>query len=823
MSKTIVLYGGSFKPVTRGHVSVVEQTYKEIQHIDEFIIFVGEGERDKVDQTQSLLVWEIYKKHLPKNIKIEPCKAPIGDIIRFIKANPQDQIYWVLGAREGKEDDQKDIASRTDRIKDKYPNLTIKVITTSDEGMSGSNARKTLKQGLDELKPYLPTFLSEDELNEVWDILGQVNDKQPLNENATYSKDIDYKQQIKDLTKYMLNQGKNIKPLPKVIFKHSNSSNAQNFFGKTAYYDPNSVSIVLYTEGRHPKDIVRSFSHEMVHHTQNLENRLGNIYTTNTTEDNSLLDLEKEAYLEGNITFRNWTDSTLLPITSKLPPSLVTENLSSNNIYHFTSYRACQAILQSNKIKSSPSEYFFEYDINRILPEYKNVIFFTKHKDRFVSQEPSDECALVIDKKKLFKDFKGINYDGVYEEVVIYTNEPFIPILPYVKSVILYNTLQKAKVKKLITFLEKENIPYKVNNDLENQITKDKKNFPFLKKQLIKNLNTQYPKGFIGYWNTPLPPQRDIKSFPPNSTIPYPSIIINQPGESSKKNNFQVLFFIPPTNLEENINWYIHSGDNLKDLVNLESYDGAELYLKGDIKIYKTEKSPEYKVNNDLEENITFRNWTDSLNNPKSNLDEAKQDIKDNMLVISHKNGNELILWDTTSKEVLGVINTFNNEVTGVAAKKGYGPLLYELGMANVYPNGLQSDRNGNTTPAAENIWKKFISLSPPNIKIKKLDKNDKLYKSHYGEEDDGYYDSSFIPEYFNFIFYNSNTLPLKTLIKKGESIPKDLRKFIILKGEEFYDSLVNEEYSPNIKKDYFGLNEYTHKLVKKLNSINEY
>jgi hypothetical protein len=133
--------------------------------------------------------------------------------------------------------------------------------------------------------------------------------KSSLNEEASYSQYIDVKQKIKELTKHMLDKGMNITPLPKVIFKHGDSSNAKEFLGKTAYYDPNSMSIVLYTEGRHPKDIVRSFSHEMIHHIQNLEDRLGNITTTNTQEDDSLNDLEAEANLKGTMTFRNWTDS----------------------------------------------------------------------------------------------------------------------------------------------------------------------------------------------------------------------------------------------------------------------------------------------------------------------------------------------------------------------------------------------------------------------------------------------------------------------------------------------------------------------------------
>ena len=133
--------------------------------------------------------------------------------------------------------------------------------------------------------------------------------KESLNENATYSNNIDYKSMIKNLTVYMLEQGRNIKPLPKLEFIDGDSENASDFLGKTAYYDPNSQTIVLYTEGRHPKDIVRSYAHEMVHHTQNLEDRLEDINTTNTNEDDKLDTIEREAYTDGNMTFRNWTDS----------------------------------------------------------------------------------------------------------------------------------------------------------------------------------------------------------------------------------------------------------------------------------------------------------------------------------------------------------------------------------------------------------------------------------------------------------------------------------------------------------------------------------
>jgi len=118
----------------------------------------------------------------------------------------------------------------------------------------------------------------------------------------------DYTPYMASILEYMIDQGTKIVPLPEVKIKRD-VVESSNFFGRTAYYDPTLKEVVLYVEGRHPKDVMRSFVHEMIHHKQNLEGRLGNLGTTNTNEDSNLLEIEKEAYLEGNITFRNWEDS----------------------------------------------------------------------------------------------------------------------------------------------------------------------------------------------------------------------------------------------------------------------------------------------------------------------------------------------------------------------------------------------------------------------------------------------------------------------------------------------------------------------------------
>ncbi|MFM1840029.1 MAG: hypothetical protein RIR47_78 [Bacteroidota bacterium] len=89
--------------------------------------------------------------------------------------------------------------------------------------------------------------------------------------------------------------------------------NAQSPFAKTAYYDPQSMEITVYTTDRHPKDIMRSVAHEVIHHAQNCRGqldpqRMGEASEGYAQKNPYLRKLEEEAYLLGNMTFRDWED-----------------------------------------------------------------------------------------------------------------------------------------------------------------------------------------------------------------------------------------------------------------------------------------------------------------------------------------------------------------------------------------------------------------------------------------------------------------------------------------------------------------------------------
>jgi hypothetical protein len=99
---------------------------------------------------------------------------------------------------------------------------------------------------------------------------------------------------------------------PPRVFLRDDPQNAQNPLGKTAYYDPEQMSVTLYIHGRHPKDIMRSLSHELVHHTQNCNgqfNRDSEMGEGYAQRDPHLREMEREAYEQGNLCFRDWEDS----------------------------------------------------------------------------------------------------------------------------------------------------------------------------------------------------------------------------------------------------------------------------------------------------------------------------------------------------------------------------------------------------------------------------------------------------------------------------------------------------------------------------------
>jgi cytidyltransferase-like protein len=295
--ESIALYPGKFKPPHKGHFDVAKQLLKKVNRVE---IIISSKPVDGITAEQSKKVWELYNTLLGGKLDIKIIQgSPVTYVLDTIEANQNN--YYVAVYGKGEEDRYRNVGKDP-----RYMNAETfdGGTTTSDGGnINATDFRNALRSGQDITK-FIPDGLDK---QDVFNALGIDGIAEGC--GCQHEQPMDFKSALVSLTKYMINNGMNIKPLPKLIIIKNDLENANNVLGKTAHYDPNNCSITLFTLNRHPKDILRSYAHEMIHRIQDNEGRLNNIKTTNTNEDGNLEELEKEAYLNGNMTFRNWEDS----------------------------------------------------------------------------------------------------------------------------------------------------------------------------------------------------------------------------------------------------------------------------------------------------------------------------------------------------------------------------------------------------------------------------------------------------------------------------------------------------------------------------------
>ena len=331
--ESIALYPGKFKPPHKGHFEVAKQLLNKADRVE---VLISGKEHEGINAEQSKAIWELYNELLGGRLDIKIIQgSPVKYVLDTIEANPNNHYVAVYG--KGDEERYRNIGKDP-----RYMNAEVfdgGAISLGDENISATNLRKAmvdkdiqaiksmLPDGIN-AKEYIQILIGKKKLQEAvtdtkvicdncgwrWSIADGGDDLYVCHkcghDNTPDSKETwNLQKGIVSLTKYMLGNKMNISPLPKLKFVDNDEKNANELLGKTAYYDPLEKSITLYTLNRHPKDILRSYAHEMIHHIQNLENRLNNISTTNTNEDGALPEIEKEAYERGNMCLRNWEDN----------------------------------------------------------------------------------------------------------------------------------------------------------------------------------------------------------------------------------------------------------------------------------------------------------------------------------------------------------------------------------------------------------------------------------------------------------------------------------------------------------------------------------
>ena len=328
---TIAVFPGKFKPPHKDHLARINAAANAA---DEVLVIIGPKPVDSFTAEKTLDLFNLFKSKglVPNNVKfmISDLPSPVLKAYKEFEDNPNQQYIGVFG---------KDDIARFKGIS-KLPNVRVDNFEEANVGnLSATDLRNAIvnkdistiqsmmPDGIN-AKEYIQTLAGQKKLQEAvtdtevicdncgwhWSIEDGGDDlyvchKCGYNNTPKSNKAWNLQNGIVSLTKYMLDNEMNISPLPKLKFIDNDKENAGELLGKTAYYNPLEKSITLYTLNRHPKDILRSYAHEMVHHVQNLENRLNNINTTNTNEDGALPEIEEEAYKLGNMMLRNWEDN----------------------------------------------------------------------------------------------------------------------------------------------------------------------------------------------------------------------------------------------------------------------------------------------------------------------------------------------------------------------------------------------------------------------------------------------------------------------------------------------------------------------------------
>jgi hypothetical protein len=115
---TVALFGGGFKPPTKGHLDVVLQGLRDNPEVKQVYILVGSGVRNGITQEESVKIWKIYKRFIPVSTQIVAVQSPFS-----------------------------------------YGNI------------SGTNARAAAKQSKEAFYPFLPDQLSDSDKEEIYNII----------------------------------------------------------------------------------------------------------------------------------------------------------------------------------------------------------------------------------------------------------------------------------------------------------------------------------------------------------------------------------------------------------------------------------------------------------------------------------------------------------------------------------------------------------------------------------------------------------------------------------------------------------------------------
>lgn len=253
--------------------------------------------------------------------------------------------------------------------------------------------------------------------------------------------------------------------------------NSQKPFGKTAFYNPNSSEIMVYVTDRHVKDIMRSISHELVHHTQNCRGEFnGNIKTEEgyAQKNKHLRKMEKEAYLKGNIIFRDFEDQRKKK-----------NNNTERSNYKKKNETQKEDLRMSSTNKNWKEKLFESRNIKLMATLFANQGLIIKEKNQEIKKEEQkiDEKIKASYRKDLKKKKKSFEEGGL----------PSLDASPIEKSIRRKKKKDKKRKDRYPSPKFSDNMRERIE-EVVRKFVKENRNKPFDKGAFVKTLSETLKK-----------------------------------------------------------------------------------------------------------------------------------------------------------------------------------------------------------------------------------------------------------------------------------------------------------------------------------------
>ena len=303
-NKKVVFIFGRFQVPTRGHAEMIMYGAEYARRIGaEYRVYTSQSH----DSVKNPLPYHTKVGFLRQlfpgmNIVEDPSVKTAFDICRKLSEQGVEEVTMITGGDRVREFQQaigKYVMPRDNSHFDKKKNYGFKRFNVINSGarvagVSGTQMREYIRQNkFSEFMKVAPTrnaMLAKKIFRAAKENLRE----DVLNEEMTRK---EFDGHLKSFMKFTADK-LGFEELPEVIYKEPDDHGEQPSFGG---YSPGDKKMVVMTKNRHPMDIFRTVAHELVHHKQNLDGRLGKDIKQ---EGSTGSDIENEANSEAGKVMR---------------------------------------------------------------------------------------------------------------------------------------------------------------------------------------------------------------------------------------------------------------------------------------------------------------------------------------------------------------------------------------------------------------------------------------------------------------------------------------------------------------------------------------